>query len=81
MGHELLDLIGLDGDEALVAAVLAVLLLEHDARYSPRLTFLGGDVLAGGGAWYGPYGLGILGVRFGEVVEDGDFGLYESSGG
>lgn len=71
MGDELLDLVGLDGDEALVAAVLAVLLLEHDARDAPRLAFLGGDVLAGGGSRDGAYGLGILGVRFGELLLDG----------
>lgn len=46
MVDKLADLVGLDGDEALVAAVLAVLLLEDDAGDAPDLALLGSDALA-----------------------------------
>ncbi|GFZ06667.1 ribosomal protein L25/Gln-tRNA synthetase, anti-codon-binding domain-containing protein [Actinidia rufa] len=59
------DLVGLDGDEALVAAVLAILLLEHDAGDAAGLALLGGDGLAGGGAWDCVDGLGMFGSGLG----------------
>ena len=68
-GDEPPDLVGLDGDEALVATVLAVLLLEHDAGDAVGLALLGGDGLAGGGAWDCADGLGMFGVWFGEIIE------------
>lgn len=62
MVDKLADLVGLDGDEPLVAAVLAVLLLEDDAGDAPALTLLGGDALAGAEPRDRHDGLGVLGV-------------------
>lgn len=47
MVDKLAYLLGLDRDEALVAALLAVGLLEDDARHPPHLPLLGRDVLPG----------------------------------
>lgn len=44
MVDKLADLIGPDGDESLVATLLPVLLLEHDARHPPNLPLLLGNV-------------------------------------
>ena len=63
MVDELADLLGLHGDEALVAALLAVLLLEDDGGDAPGLALLGGDVAARGGARHGEDHLVVLGVR------------------
>lgn len=71
MVNKFLDLVILDGNEALVATVLAVLLLEHDARDPARLPLLGGEVRSRGGAWDGAYGLRVFGVRLGKVIEVG----------
>lgn len=70
-GDELLDLACADGDEALVAAVMAVLLLEDDAGDAAGLALLGGEPGAGVGAWDGEDSLRILRIGFGEVVEVG----------
>lgn len=48
MIDELADLVGANGDEALVAAVLAVLLLEDDAGNAAGLSLFRGDAFAGG---------------------------------
>jgi len=69
---EFSDLVSADGDEALVAAVLAVFLLEHDARKPPGAAFLGGDVLAGVGAGDGEDRLVVLGIGAGEAVQVGE---------
>lgn len=47
MRDELPDLVSTDGDEALVATVLAVFLLEHDARDATRFPLLRRDVRPG----------------------------------
>lgn len=47
MRDELPDLVSTDGDEALVATVLAVFLLEHDAGDPPRFALLRRDVRPG----------------------------------
>jgi hypothetical protein len=60
---ELADLLGLHGDEVLVAALLAVLLLEDDCWDTPGLALLGGQVPPRGGAWHGEDHLVVLGVR------------------
>jgi hypothetical protein len=60
---ELADLLGLHGDEVLVAALLAVLLLEYDCWDTPGLALLGGQVPPRGGAWHGEDHLVVLGVR------------------
>lgn len=62
MVHELADLLGLHGDEALVAALLSVLLLEDDAGDPPGLALLGGQVPPRGGARHGEDHLIVLGV-------------------
>jgi len=63
MVDELADLLGLHGDEALIATLLAVLLLEDDGGDAPGLPLLGGDVAARGGARHGEDHLVVLGVR------------------
>lgn len=65
---ELADLVILDRDKALVAAVLAVLLLEDDAGDAPGLALLGGDALARVGPRDRQYGLSVLGVGAREGV-------------
>lgn len=69
LADKLTDLVGADGDEALVAAVLAVLLLEHDAGDSAGLALPGGYALAGGGPRGGQDRLGVLRVGPREAVE------------
>jgi hypothetical protein len=66
---ELADLLGLHGDEVLVAALLAVLLLEDDCGDTPGLALLGGQVPPRGGARHGKDHLVVLGVRA-RVVEE-----------
>ena len=56
----------------LLAAVLVVFLLEHDAPKPPGATFLGGDVLVGGGAGDGKDHLIVVGIRAGEVIQVGE---------
>lgn len=51
MIHELLNLITLHGNKALVAAVLAVFRLKHNAGNAAGPPLLGGDALTGGSAW------------------------------
>lgn len=60
---ELADLLGLHGDEALVAALLAVLLLEDDGGYPSGLALLDGQVAPRKGAGHGEDHLVVLGVR------------------
>lgn len=69
MINELSDLIGTDRDEALIAAVLAILLVEDDARDPTGLALFGGDDAAGGGARDGEDGFGVPRVRRGEAFE------------
>lgn len=64
---ELSDLGGPDGNEALVAAVLAVLLLEEDGGDAAGLALLGGDVGSGLGPGDRHDCLVVLWVRFGEI--------------
>lgn len=63
MVDELADLLGLNGDEALVAALLPVLLLEDDGGDPPGLALLGGHVAPRRGARHGEDHLIVLGVR------------------
>jgi len=56
----------------LFAAMLAVFLLKHDAPKPPGATFLGGDVLVGGGAGDGKDRLIVVGIRVGEVIQVGE---------
>lgn len=62
MVDELADLIGPNGDEALVAALLSVLLLEHDGGDPPGLALLGGYVAPRRGARDGEDHLIVLSV-------------------
>ena len=68
--------------------MLAVFLLKHDAPKLPGATFLGRDVLAGGGAGDHKDRLVVVGIGVGEVIqvgeglrprspEDGDGGVGE----
>lgn len=66
MIDKLSDLGGLDGNEALVAAVLAVLLLEEDGGDAAGLALLCGDVGSGLGPGDCHDCLVVLWVRFGE---------------
>ncbi|KAM1992269.1 hypothetical protein ACFX16_008736 [Malus domestica] len=66
MTNELADLVGPYRNEALVASVLAVLLLENDAGDAAGLALFGGDALAGRGAWDCEDGLGVLRVGYRE---------------
>jgi len=78
------DLVGADGDEAFVAAVLAVLLLEDDARHAPDASLLGGNVLAGVGAGDSEDHLIVLGIRArkaGKVSEGLRLRRVEDGGG
>ena len=52
--------------------MLAVFLLEHDARQAPCAALLRGDVLAGVGAGDGEDGLVVLGIGAREAVEVGE---------
>ena len=73
MIHELLNLIALNRNDALVAAVLAVLRLEDDARNAAGLPLLGGDALAGGIARDCEDRLVVLGVGPGESIQVGEY--------
>lgn len=82
MVDELPDLVGPHGDEPLVAPVLAVLLLEDDARDAPLLPLLRGGARARGGARDREYGLVVLRVGPGEPLEVREGGgLVEGGGG
>lgn len=60
---ELADLLGRHRDEALVAALLAILLLEDDGRHTPSLALLGREVPARGVPRHGEDHLVVLRVR------------------
>lgn len=69
MIHELLNLITLHGNEALVASVLAVFRLEHNARNAAGPPLLGGDALTGGSAWDRTDRLVVFWVGPGEAIQ------------
>lgn len=87
MFHQLLNLISLHRNESLIAAVLPVFLLEHNAGDPTRFPLLGRDVLAGDCAGDCEDRLGVFRVGFGEVGEVGEWvglgrvGLDEGGGG
>lgn len=66
---EFSDLVSANGDEAFVTAVLAVLLLEDDARHAPDASLLGGNVLARVRAGNSEDRLIVLGIRARKAVE------------
>lgn len=72
MVNELPDLIGADGNEAFVTAVLAVFLLEHYARNATDFALLGRNVLPGISAGDSEDGLVVLRVRFWKAFEVGE---------
>lgn len=63
MIDEFSGLSGTDGDEALVATVLAILLVEHDAGDAASLALFGRNDPPRSGARYGKDRLGVFGVR------------------
>ena len=69
MVNELSDLSGTNGNEALVAAVLPILLLEDDARHATSLALLGGYALPRCSARNREDGFGKFGVGSGQIFE------------
>lgn len=63
MFDKLSDLSGTNGDEALVATGLAILLFEDDAGNAASLTLFGRNDAARSGARYRKDRLGVFGVR------------------
>lgn len=66
---EFSDLVGADGDEAFVSAVLAIFLLEDNARHAPDASLLRRNVLPGVRAGNGEDRLIVLGIRARKAVE------------
>ncbi|GER57572.1 actin-1 [Striga asiatica] len=70
--HKLLYLIALYGNEALVAAVLAIFRLEDDTWNTAQIPLFGGYVLAGESAWDRVDGFVVLRVRPGQSLQVGE---------
>jgi hypothetical protein len=66
--NKLFDLISLHGNEAFVAAVLAVLLLEDDTGNAAGFALLGGDILPGDRARDGVNCYIVFGIWLGQVI-------------
>jgi hypothetical protein len=73
MINELPDLIGANGNEAFVTAVLAVFLFEYDARNATYFALLGGNVLPGISAGNREDGFVVLRVGFWKTREVGEW--------
>ena len=69
MVDELSNLVGLHRNESLVAAVLTVFLLEHNAGDAADFPLLGRDVLAGDGARDGVYDFCEFGIGSREAFQ------------